>query len=112
MKIEDGSESEVQSASRGASFLERLAETLGGQAHAQVVYGEPIERGGLTVIPVAKARWAFGGGGGRKAGDEGSGGGGGVMVSPIGYIEVKDGESRFRPIHDPVMRLPSIIAGG
>src|SRR5437773_2566696 len=92
---------------RGSSFVERLAERVGGAASSSLVYGAPVEHEGVKVIPVAKARWGFGGGGGSRDGaGEGSGGGGGVWVSPVGYIEMKDGDSRFRPIRGPAAMLP------
>jgi hypothetical protein len=98
---------------RGGSFLERLAERVGGSASSTLVFGAPVEHQGVKVIPVAKARWGFGGGGGsRDRGGEGSGGGGGVWVSPVGYIEMKDGGSRFRPIRGPGAMLPVVIASG
>jgi uncharacterized spore protein YtfJ len=82
-------------------FVERLAERIGAIAHASAVFGEPIERAGVTVIPVAKATWGFGGGGGVKGGEQGAGGGGGGFVSPLGYIEVGEHGAEFRPIRDP-----------
>src|SRR5829696_4917048 len=45
-------------------FLGRLAERVGAQANVKAVFGEPIERDGLVVVPVAKVRWGFGGGAG------------------------------------------------
>ena len=77
----------------------RIAEKLGASVKASKVFGDPIERGGVTVIPVARARWGFGGGGGRDKSDRpGSGGGGGAVMSPIGYIEIHaDGKTRFCP---------------
>ena len=95
---------------RGADqLLERLADRIGGQAGVQAVFGAPIERGELTVIPVARLRWGFGGGAGSGplAGGEGdaqgtgSGGGGGVIAVPAGYIEMGPTGSTFRPIVDP-----------
>src|SRR5262245_38570153 len=72
-------------------LIERIGQTVGERAHASTVFGEPVERDGLTVIPVAKARFGFGGGGGSGGppGEEGSGGGGGggAAVTPIGFIE-------------------------
>jgi uncharacterized spore protein YtfJ len=83
-------------------LLQRIAQTVGGKANASTIFGEPVEREGITVIPVAKARFGFGGGGGAgsREGDEGSGGGGGggAMVSPVGYIEVRDGDAQFTRI--------------
>ncbi len=43
--------------------LTRLAERLGATAAASAVFGTPVERNGVTVIPVARVRWGFGGGG-------------------------------------------------
>lgn len=101
------------------SFLDRMAERVGGNARAEAVYGAAVERDGVTVIPVAKVRWGFGGGDGTSAGGAGaaqaaggSGGGGGVTVSPLGYIELSGGESRFRRINDPTAWAPLLLVGG
>ena len=84
--------------------LTRLAERLGANAAASAVFGTPVERDGVTVIPVARVRWGFGGGGGgRKAkAQDGWGGGGGVQAAPLGFIEVRDGGARYRRVHDPL----------
>jgi uncharacterized spore protein YtfJ len=95
------------------NFLERMAEKLGMQARSASVYSEPIEKNGVTIVPVAKVRWGFGGGGGSKQGKEhGSGGGGGMRVTPVGFIELKDGQSEFKPIRDASSFVPAIVAGG
>jgi uncharacterized spore protein YtfJ len=94
------------------SFVERLAQRLGISANADSIYGEPVEREGVTVIPVAKAMYGFGGGSGKKAGEEGTGGGGGVSITPIGYIEIKDGTTRFRSIRDSQMVMKIIAVSG
>ena len=105
------------------SFLDRIVERMGCYARANVVFAEPIERDGITVIPVARARWGFGGGlgmgqaaqGGETGTDAGSGsrlgGGGGLALSPVGYIEIKDGAARFRPIYDPGALASAALAG-
>jgi uncharacterized spore protein YtfJ len=80
-------------------LVDRLAERMGAQARASTIYGEPIERGGVTVIPVARAMWGFGGGAGNRSTQEtGSGGGGGMLLTPVGYIEISNGQTRYRPI--------------
>lgn len=60
---------------------------------------------GLTVVPVARAGFGFGGGAGREVRTdgtgEGGGGGGGVDVRPLGYLEIRSGTVRYRPIRDP-----------
>ncbi|MBL8192118.1 MAG: sporulation protein [Acidobacteria bacterium] len=91
-----------------SSLPERLAELLGTSAGAKMIYGEPVLNDGIVIIPVAKVRYGFGGG---KHKDE-EGGGGGEIIQPAGYIELKDGSSRFHPIRDPVAFVPLVIAGG
>lgn len=98
-------------AGQSGRFLEGLAERLGGAAGAAAVYGMPVEREGVTVIPVAKARWGFGGGRGSGGGADsgtgsGEGGGGGMAVSPLGYIEIANGQAEFKRIKDPAALLP------
>jgi uncharacterized spore protein YtfJ len=97
---------------RPPSFLERIAEKLSVTASSKAVYGEPVEHEGVTIIPVAKVRYGFGGGSGKKSTKEGEGGGGGLQASPMGYIEMKDGETQFRPIRDPMAFVPVVAAGG
>ncbi len=93
-----------------SKFVGTMAEKLGAAARAATIFGAPVERDGVTVIPVAMARWGFGGGAGRKQDEEGAGGGGGVQVSPVGFIQLKNGEAEFRPIRSA--SLPWMIAGG
>lgn len=87
-------------------IVARLAGRVGKRAGVRTVFGDPVERDGITVIPVGRMRWGFGGGGGRggRANEEGegSGGGGGGMASPVGYIEISDGTARFQRIGLPV----------
>lgn len=101
-----------QSKTRKSSFIERLAEKVGVNANAKTIYSEPVQCDGITVIPVAKVRWGFGGGSGSKAGKRGRGGGGGIQISPLGYIEMKEGRTEYRPIHDPASWGPLMVIGG
>jgi uncharacterized spore protein YtfJ len=94
----------------GAGFTERLAEKVGATARASAVFGDAVEREGVTVIPVARAKWGFGGGSGGRQGEEGSGGGGGISVSPIGYIELRAGEARFRRINSRAKIVAALAA--
>ena len=86
-------------------LVRRIGQTVGDRAQVSTVFGEPVEREGITVIPVAKAWFGFGGGGGagvREGEGSGAGGGGGVAVSPVGYIEVRDGTAQFKRVTTPV----------
>ena len=82
------------------AFVQDLADRIGAKVGAQAVFGEPVERDGVTVIPVARAAWGFGGGSGQGDEGEGTGGGGGASTTPIGYVEIKDGQTSFKPIVD------------
>lgn len=96
------------------ALLERIGETVGQRAQVSTIFGEPVEREGVTVIPVGRARFGFGGGGGSgsREGDEGSGGGGGggVAVGPIGYIELHEGRADFKRILAPTDLLALVTA--
>jgi uncharacterized spore protein YtfJ len=98
---------------RGDEILSTLAERLGARLGAGTVFGSPVERDGVTVVPVAVARFGMGAGSGSDPakGQEGEGGGGGGTVSPIGYIELKDGRSRFVPIVHPARMLALVLSG-
>ena len=93
------------------SLLDGLVQRLGGTANAATIFGAPLERGDVTVIPVARASYAFGGGSGTKSGEEGSGGGGGVRVAPVGYIEIRPGVVLYKPIRDWAVLIPALAAG-
>lgn len=106
-------------ASPADRLLERLAELVGAKAGVHAVFGSPIVGESLTVIPVARVRWGFGGGGGSADGPasgpaSGSGGGGGVAGDPIGYVEIGPGGAAFRPIREhypsPLFLIASALA--
>jgi len=101
---------DLEKSNAADDFLGTMAEKLGAVARASTVFSEPIERQGITVIPVAKARWGFGGGVGRSKDENGAGGGGGVQVTPVGFIEIKNGQAEFRPIR--TLSMPLLILGG
>ncbi len=98
MASEEEVRGELVARSDDGGFVERLAKRTSVTAKASTVFGKPVKRGDVTVIPVARARWAFGGGSGASPEGSGAGGGGGGMVSPIGYIEVREDGAEFKPI--------------
>lgn len=90
-----------------------LVDRLADAASVDTVYGDPVERDGRTVIPVARVGWGFGGGGGSgteeppadsdeadsdeqpEATGEGFGMGGGLSAKPAGALEISDSGTRF-----------------
>jgi uncharacterized spore protein YtfJ len=105
-----------------AQLVERLADRIGGVTGTAAVFGAPIEREGVTVIPVTKQRWGFGAGGGTGTAEgtaagtgSGGGGGGGLMAEPMGYIEIAGGHAEYRPIKMKTFGetiAPALLAGG
>jgi uncharacterized spore protein YtfJ len=73
------------------------------------VFGEPIERDGLTIIPVASISGGGGGGGGQGHDDSGgSGVGYGLQSRPLGVYVIKDGKVSWQPSID----VNKVILGG
>ena len=90
------------------SLIGQARRLVDGLAGARLCYGEPVDAGGRTVIPVARVRatggYGFGRGeGGDQDGGEGSGGGGGghFDATPIGFIEVGAEGAQYHEIPDP-----------
>ena len=68
------------------------------------VYGDPYDRGGVTVIPAARVSGAGGGGGGEGPRGEGSGSGSGFGLNarPVGAFVISGGDVRWEPAIDVV----------
>jgi uncharacterized spore protein YtfJ len=103
-----------------AHVVEQLAKTIGAHSHADTIFGAPVTRDGVTVIPVARVIGGFaagtGSGGGQNNSSDNSGsststnqepragagggigGGGGFMVTPVGMIEIRPEGARFRKL--------------
>ncbi|MCJ7439085.1 MAG: sporulation protein [Acidimicrobiia bacterium] len=87
--------------------LERLHTTIEGARDAMTVarvYGDPIERDGVLVIPAASVRGGGGGGGGEGVdGDQngsGQGFGVGMDARPVGAFVVRGNDVRWEPAID------------
>jgi len=61
------------------------------------VYGDPIERDGILVIPAANV---VGGGGGGGDNENNGGGGFGVSSTPAGAWIIRDGQVSWEPAVD------------
>jgi len=61
------------------------------------IYGDPVERDGVTIVPAAAVFGGTGGGGD----DEGNGGGGfGLAGRPVGAWVIRDGQVTWKPTVD------------
>ena len=117
--------------------LEPVARLFEQSLSSRHVYGEPIPRGDVTVVPVAKVAFGFGGGFGSRAArrrrgaapgatteasdaaastesrpePEGAGAGGGARMTPVGALEIGPRGTRFVAI-DETPRLLGALAMG
>ncbi|GAA2854874.1 hypothetical protein Acy02nite_73560 [Actinoplanes cyaneus] len=104
-----------------ATLLEK-AKAATDNATVRRVFGEPIERDGIVLLPVATVSAGGGGGAGKgfagktenpdPAGEpsqgEGSGGGFGLNAKPAGVFILKDGDVTWKPALD----VNKIVVGG
>jgi uncharacterized spore protein YtfJ len=79
--------------------IEKLLSSITHDLTPKRVFGEPIERDGILVVPVASVRGGAGGGSGGPQGEEGTGGGG-VAAKGLGVFVVKDGNVSWQPALD------------
>jgi uncharacterized spore protein YtfJ len=66
------------------------------------VFGDPYEKGGVTVIPAARVQGGAGGGSGEAPDGKGGGTGSGFGVNarPVGAYVIRDDEVLWRPAVD------------
>ncbi len=115
------------------NFLEKLASQFGQNASVKNVFGDPIQAGDKTIIPVAQIAYGLGGGYGQgnkklknkpaanpaetptQADDntigEGAGGGGGMYAKPKGVYEVTPACTRFIPANNTTQLLVGLAIG-
>jgi len=86
--------------------IERAKDTM----TARRVFGEPLEKDGVTIIPAARVQGGAGGGGGEGPEGQGSGMGSGFGVSarPAGAFVIKGEDVQWRPAID----VNKVILGG
>lgn len=110
------------------NFIERIAKGFSQNASVKYLYGDPIQSGNKTIIPVASIAYGFGGGYGQGAdkkkrapssnieGDndpsaEGAGGGGGMRATLKGIYEITPEATRFIPANNTKQLLTGIVIG-
>src|SRR6476646_424431 len=76
---------------------------------ARQVFGEPVERDGVVVVPAA---WVAGGGGAGSDNQQNGGGGFGLMSRPLGAYVIRGGEVEWVPATDRLRMLGwQVVAG-
>ncbi len=94
----DDRQIELNAGGRMLHLTEEAARAIG----ARLCYGDPVEHGELTVIPVASLStlggFGFGGTAVEESPNEGGGGGGMLNARPVGFIEISDSGARFQRV--------------
>ncbi|MFD5096520.1 sporulation protein [Amycolatopsis thailandensis] len=80
--------------------LEKIVGTMRDNLTVRRVYGEPVEKDGVVLIPAASIIGGGGGGHGTEQGKEGEGGGFMLAARPVGAYVLKGGEVRWVPATD------------
>ncbi|WP_439025731.1 GerW family sporulation protein [Haloarchaeobius sp. DT45] len=95
--------------------LQATVENLRDSAHVRTVYGDPVEHGDRTVVPVARVAYGYGGGFGEGDGSDGTGSGGGfgggVVTTPVGALDISAGETRFVKFDERRNVARGVLAG-
>lgn len=81
-------------------------------AKTETVFGDPIEVGDTTLIPVSKVSIGFAAGGANseKRSGAGTGTGGGVQILPVAFISVTGDKIRIHTLDKSDPGLSKIIA--
>lgn len=112
-----------------SSPLLPIFEKFSSARDVSLVYGDPIEMQGRTIIPVAKVKYSVGAGagagyeregpdpdssaGGEVEGGHGEGAGGSFQIKPVGIYDVTAEKTVYRPIVpvELIILLPLMMTG-
>lgn len=91
------------------NMLETTMEKIKNMVNVNSVIGDPITTpDGVTIIPVSKISYGFGGGGSdfttKNSGTTnpfGGGTGAGVKITPIAFLVIREGNVRMLPVTQP-----------
>jgi hypothetical protein len=111
----DKAKREAEAAAADDKFA-KLVEAFGGTASAQAVFGAPVERDGVTVVPVARIRYGVGGGacarrrGATPTAQSRSATGRAAACRPRPSLhELRDGQASYKRIADPARPLAPVL---
>jgi len=97
------------------NFIEKLASQFGQSASVKNVYGEPIQAGDKTIIPVAQIAYGLGGGYGqgnkRKRPNMSADNTNMALTEKEDWGMVRVAEEDYMPVPKAYMRLPPIVHG-
>jgi uncharacterized spore protein YtfJ len=95
------------------TFKETILESVKSLVDANVIIGQPILSGNITIIPVFKASIGLVSAGASSTESPLGGAGGGVSVSPVTFIVIENGTVKILSAGDTSMveRLVDTVPG-
>ncbi len=96
-------------------IMDVTMEKLRTMVDANIITGEPITVGDITLIPVSKVAFGLATGGSdfpSKTGAElfGGGGGAGVTVSPIAFIVISGENVKMLPVYNELTTVEKAVS--
>lgn len=96
------------------SIMDATMENLKGMINADVITGEPIVVGEITLIPVSKVAYGLATGGSdfptkNQSKVFGGGGGAGVTVTPIAFIAINGDKVKMLPVYNELTTVEKAI---
>jgi len=95
-------------------IMDVTMEKLRGMVDANIITGDPMKVGDITLIPVSKVAFGLATGGSdfpSKTGAElfGGGGGAGVTVSPIAFIVISGDNVKMLPVYNELTTVEKAV---
>ena len=96
-------------------LMQTAMEKVREMVDTNTIVGQPITRpDGVTLIPISKVSFGFGGAGGDSGKvqpkDFGGGGAAGVKIDPVAFLVIRDGITRVLPVAvPPVSTLDRVV---
>lgn len=97
------------------NIMDVTMEKLKGMIKADVITGDPIVVGNITLIPVSKVAYGLATGGSdfpTKTQSQlfGGGGGAGVTISPIAFIAINGDSVKMLPVYNELTTLEKAVS--
>ena len=96
-------------------LMQTAMEKVREMVDTNTIVGQPITTpDGVTLIPISKVSFGFGGAGGdygkTQPKEFGGGSAAGVKIDPVAFLDIRDGNTRVLPVAvPPVSRLDRVV---
>ena len=93
------------------NILKATLEELRTLSRSETVFGDPVQAGEVTIIPVSRLSAGFAVGGNNGTGAiSGAGSGGGVSVNPVAFIVINGDSVKVHPIEKDDINFQKLLS--